>query len=123
MTPYQQNLAPQTFRFEDDGETPNNPKLPLVLYPGALDVKATPDPAAAFEAAFAAHGWGDGWRNGIYDFLHVHTRTQGDRGVRCQARRSCRPARAIGASPAAPICWWSAPTRPTTASTSIGRPR
>ncbi len=66
---------PQTFRFEDDGETPNNPKLPLVLYRGALDVKAAGDPAAAFEQAFAAHGWGDGWRNGIFDFLHFHTRT------------------------------------------------
>ena len=71
----QQTLGPQTFHFEDDGETPNNPKLPLVLYRGALDVKAAGDPAAAFEQAFAAHGWGDGWRNGIFDFLHFHTRT------------------------------------------------
>ena len=81
MTHDQQNLAPQTFRFEDDGETPNNPRLPLVLYPGALDIKATPDPAAAFEDAFAAHGWGDGWRNGIYDFLHFHTTTHEVLGI------------------------------------------
>ena len=72
---------PLTLRFEDDGETPNNPRLPLVLYRGAIDVKAAPDPAAAFERAFASHGWGDGWRNGIYDFLHFHTRTHEVLGI------------------------------------------
>jgi uncharacterized protein YjlB len=71
---------PLTFRFEDDGETPNNPKLPLVLYRGAVDVKGA-DPAAAFEKAFGAHGWGDGWRNGIFDFLHFHTRTHEVLGI------------------------------------------
>jgi len=72
---------PLTFRFEDDGETPNNPRLPLVLYRGAVDVKAAADPAAAFETAFGRHGWGDGWRNGIYDFLHFHTRTHEVLGI------------------------------------------
>lgn len=71
---------PLTFRFEDDGETPNNPVLPLVLYRGVVDVRSA-DPAAAFEQAFAAHGWGDGWRNGIYDFLHFHTRTHEVLGI------------------------------------------
>src|SRR5258708_16720597 len=66
---------PLTFQFDDDGETPNNPRLPLVLYRRAIDVKAAGDPAASFEKTFAAHGWGDGWRNGIYDFLHFHSRT------------------------------------------------
>ena len=71
---------PLTFRFADDGETPNNPALPLVLYRGAVDVSGA-DPAAAFEKAFAAHGWGDGWRNGIFDFLHFHTRTHEVLGI------------------------------------------
>src|SRR5258708_22302273 len=70
-----------TFKFDDDGETPNNPRLPLVLYRRAIDVKAAGDPAAAFEMTFAAHGWGDGWRNGIYDFLHFHTRTHEVLGI------------------------------------------
>ena len=39
------------------------------------------DPAAIFERAFAEHGWGDGWRNGIYDFLHFHTRTHEVLGI------------------------------------------
>jgi len=72
---------PQTFRFPDDGETPNNPALPLVLYRGALDLNGAADPAAIFERAFAEHGWGDGWRNGIYDFLHFHTRTHEVLGI------------------------------------------
>ena len=71
---------PLTFRFADDGETPNNPALPLVLYRGAVDVTGA-DPAAAFEKTFAAHGWGDGWRNGIFDFLHFHTRTHEVLGI------------------------------------------
>ena len=63
----------QTFRFHDDGETPNNPHLPLLLYRAAVDTTAEGDPAAPFERVFARHTWGGGWRNGIYSFLHFHT--------------------------------------------------
>ena len=35
----------QTFHFQDDGETPNNPRLPLVVYRSAVDVSADRDPA------------------------------------------------------------------------------
>ena len=66
-------VRPETFRFEDDGETPNNPRLPLILYRNALALDGAADPAAVFEEAFARHGWSDGWRNGIFDFLHFHT--------------------------------------------------
>ena len=31
------------------------------------------DSATAFEAMFAAHGWGKGWRNGIFSFIHYHS--------------------------------------------------
>ncbi len=60
-----------THLFADDGETPNNPRFPLVLYRGAITVEGA-DPAAAFERTFARHGWRDGWRNGIFGFLHFH---------------------------------------------------
>ena len=73
-------MTPIAILLEDDGETPNNPALPLVLYRGAVDVSGA-DPAAAFEKAFAQHGWGDGWRNGIFDFLHFHTRTHEVLGI------------------------------------------
>jgi uncharacterized protein YjlB len=61
------------WRFKDDGGTPNNP-LPLILYRSPVDLAAATDPAALFEQLFAANGWGDSWRNGIYDYLHWHSR-------------------------------------------------
>ncbi|HWC64031.1 MAG TPA: hypothetical protein VG501_10445 [Rhizomicrobium sp.] len=64
---------PHLFRFEDDGETPNNPHLPLILYRSPVRLDPDFDPAALFEALFAAHGWGKSWRDGIYDFNHFHT--------------------------------------------------
>ncbi|HLH88864.1 MAG TPA: cupin domain-containing protein [Xanthobacteraceae bacterium] len=63
----------QTLRFKDDGRTPNNP-LPFVLYRSPVDLRGASDPAAMFEQLFAANGWGDSWRNGIYDYLHWHSR-------------------------------------------------
>jgi uncharacterized protein YjlB len=71
----------QAFRFEDDGETPNNPRLPLVVYRAAVKLAGEHDPAVPFERAFARHGWGDGWRNGIYPFLHFHTATHEVLGI------------------------------------------
>jgi uncharacterized protein YjlB len=32
------------------------------------------DPAAVLEDLFAGNGWGDSWRNGIYDYVHYHSR-------------------------------------------------
>jgi uncharacterized protein YjlB len=71
---------PQAFHFADDGETPNNPALPLLVYRSAVASTAA-DPAVAFEVAFARHGWGRSWRNGIHDFLHFHTRTHEVLGI------------------------------------------
>jgi uncharacterized protein YjlB len=65
---------PKTFLFADDGVIPNNPELPLVVYRRALRLDRVSDPAAWFEELFAANGWGDAWRNGIYDFVHYHSR-------------------------------------------------
>jgi uncharacterized protein YjlB len=58
--------------FADDGTIPNNPTLPLLVYPGALDLPVD-DPAAACEAVFEGNGWGGSWRNGIYPFAHYHS--------------------------------------------------
>jgi hypothetical protein len=64
---------PNTFRFEDDGETPNNPRVALVLYRSPIRLRNRLDPAAIFEELFAASSWKDSWRNGMYDYLHFHT--------------------------------------------------
>jgi uncharacterized protein YjlB len=65
-------LNPIAFRFAGDGSTPNNPRLPLLIYKQAVRLGA--DPAAAFERLFAANGWGRSWRNGIYAHPHYHPR-------------------------------------------------
>ncbi len=57
--------------FADDGDIPNN-RLPLILYAGAID-PAVGDLARAFEDLFHSHGWGNGWRNGIFPFHHYHS--------------------------------------------------
>jgi uncharacterized protein YjlB len=62
----------KTFMFGDDGAIPNNPALPLVFYRRAVRLDRTGDPAAVFEQLFESHGWGDAWRNGIYDYVHYH---------------------------------------------------
>jgi uncharacterized protein YjlB len=66
--------APLTFVFADDGAVPNN-RLPFLVYRGAIDVARESDPAAAIERIFETHGWGHGmWRNGVYPFVHYHSR-------------------------------------------------
>jgi uncharacterized protein YjlB len=72
---------PRTFRFRDDGFVPNNGKLPLVLYRSPVRLARSFDPAAVFEELFQSNGWGDSWRNGIYDYVHYHSRIHEVLGV------------------------------------------
>jgi uncharacterized protein YjlB len=65
--------APETFRFADDGLIPNNPELPLLLYRGGIVLSGSPDPEDLIERTFAANGWGNMWRNGIYRYVHYHS--------------------------------------------------
>jgi uncharacterized protein YjlB len=58
---------PEIYRFADDGRFPNSP-LPLLVYRAAL----LPDPVA-MESAFAAHGWSNAWRDGIFAYHHFHS--------------------------------------------------
>jgi uncharacterized protein YjlB len=67
-------IDPQAFMFADDGAIPNNPNLPFLVYPKAVDLRGRIDPAEAIEAAFQANGWSDNmWRNGVYPFPHYHS--------------------------------------------------
>jgi uncharacterized protein YjlB len=65
---------PHAFRFKDDGLIPNHPRWPLIIYRGAVDLDGRHDPAAVVEDLFEANGWGDTWRDGIYDYVHYHSR-------------------------------------------------
>lgn len=58
----------------DDGLVPNNSKLPLILYRGALTLEGlSRAPERAFEALFKANAWVGAWVDGIYDFQHYHS--------------------------------------------------
>ena len=70
---------PLTLVFEDDGLVPNNP-LPLLVYRRAIDVDDD-QPERTIEELFGAHGWGDMWRNGVYDYLHYHATVHEALGV------------------------------------------
>jgi uncharacterized protein YjlB len=65
-----EDIEPLTFTFADDGSVPNNP-MPFLVYKGAIDVD-NEHPEKTIEGLFGANGWGEMWRNGVYDFLHYH---------------------------------------------------
>ena len=73
MTIVTKRSAPITHRFTDDGSIPNNPSLPFVHYRGGIDLTGSPDPEQVIEKTFAANGWGNMWRNGIYPYVHYHS--------------------------------------------------
>ena len=58
---------PETYLFADDGCFPNSP-LPMLVYRRAL-----PADAGAMVRAFAANGWSNAWRNGIFTYHHFHS--------------------------------------------------
>ena len=64
---------PQMLMFADDGSIPNNPRLPLLLYRGALNLSGTPNPDEVIEKVLAHNGWGQMWRNGIDPDVHYHS--------------------------------------------------
>jgi uncharacterized protein YjlB len=71
--------APRKLKFKDDGYIPNS-KLPLLVYKQAVRFTGG-DPAALLEAIFEANGWGECWRNGVYDYVHYHSRIHETLGV------------------------------------------
>jgi uncharacterized protein YjlB len=67
----QSTMEIEQHRFSDDGSVPNNARLPLIVYRGALDTG--PNAAAACEALFAGNDWAGGWRGGVYPYHHYHS--------------------------------------------------
>ena len=57
--------------LSDDGTFPNS-RLPLLIYPSAVDSQEG-DAASKVESILDANGWGGSWRNGIYDYHHYHS--------------------------------------------------
>jgi len=73
------DVEPLTFVFADDGLVPNNP-MPFLVYRGALAINHA-HPERSIESLFGANGWGDMWRNGIFDYLHYHATVHEALGV------------------------------------------
>lgn len=67
----------RSYMFKDDGEVPNNPELPVMVYPGVFK-----DNPSGIEAVFERHGWTGSWTGGIYDYHHYHTNTHEVLGVK-----------------------------------------
>jgi uncharacterized protein YjlB len=85
MSVVSDDVEPLAFVFEDDGLVPNNP-LPFLLYKQAISVD-NEHPEQTIEGLFGANGWGQMWRNGVYDYLHYHATVHEALGVaRGQAR-------------------------------------
>lgn len=61
----------QEHRFEDDGAIPNNPSLPLLLYPRALGEDGLS--ASRCKELLAANGWGGAWVDGVFPYHHYHS--------------------------------------------------
>ncbi len=58
-------------RFEDDGRIPNNPALPLLLYPQALAEDAREH--SRCRELLSKNGWGGSWINGVFPYHHYHS--------------------------------------------------
>jgi uncharacterized protein YjlB len=71
MSVVRTDIEPLSFVFGDDGLVPNNP-MPFLVYKQAVAVDDA-HPEKTIEGLFGANGWGDMWRNGVYDYLHYHS--------------------------------------------------
>ena len=58
---------------------PNN-RLPLLIYKRVIDFGSEKH-EEAIEQVFGANGWGQMWRNGIFDYLHYHATVHEALGV------------------------------------------
>ena len=73
------SVKPAKLKFRDDGYIPNS-QWPALVYRKAI-APGRDDPAALIEVVFNANGWGDCWRNGIYFYVHYHSRIHEALGV------------------------------------------
>ena len=65
------NSIESVYLTESDG-MPNNDKLPLILYRGAVDL-GDEEPETVFEKIFAQHRWGNGFQGDTFPFHHYHS--------------------------------------------------
>lgn len=62
----------QHFLIGEADTSPNNEKLPLILYKGAVQF-GDEEPESVLEEIFWGNAWADGFRDGIFPFHHYHS--------------------------------------------------
>ena len=67
--------------FADDGDVPNHPRWPMIVYSQAIARETLATSEYAFDELFARNGWPVAWRNGIYPFTHYHSKTHEVLGI------------------------------------------
>src|SRR6516165_1204603 len=94
---------PLALMFGDDGSIPTNPRLPLLVYRGAVDLSLGPSAERIIESTFGANGWGDMWRNGIFPYVHYHSMIHEALGIaRCRGGKA-EHAKALETIPQVPL--------------------
>ncbi len=71
-----------THVFEDDGMFPNNPRLPVLVYKGALHLHPSDQPEKIMEI-FARNNWTNGWKDTVFTYHHYHSKTHEVLGIFC----------------------------------------
>ena len=62
----------QSLIIQPNGNVPNNPTLPFLLYRDAWTDELEP---SRMLSHFANNGWGGGWVNGVFPFHHYHAQS------------------------------------------------
>ena len=85
----------QTYFVKDDGIFPNS-KLPIVYYPGVLDLPKI-FPALAIKRLFKENNWFNSWKQGIFTYHHYHSITHEVLGVVKGEKNSAPSSRRVSA--------------------------
>ncbi|MTD30523.1 cupin domain-containing protein [Planomicrobium sp. YIM 101495] len=70
-----EKIRPMT--FTDDGHIPNNPDLPVILYPACFA-----EHPEEIEKTFNMNGWTNSWQGDVFTYHHYHSNTHEVLGVR-----------------------------------------
>lgn len=62
-----EEITINTLNFEDDGQIPNNPYLPVLAYQNLFS--ATDD----LRHILSANQWGNTWEGGVFSYHHYHS--------------------------------------------------